>query len=345
MRAAFGKFLRLAAAVALSGAFPFSTAFCDGIGDYVNSARAKTLESAFFSDANRAGARGAAFFAVLDGECLAGRVSDSFAKKSLPLGDASAAVLSLVAENMQSSGAVSLSADVSGFFSAFSASGGKVAGANITNLLNQTAGIGYLAEKIPADAAPDEFFSMLSQTGFSAPDTVFYRSRASVAAAGYALAYAFEPTSKNLKKSFVRCCGKYFFEPLGIKNPKYINFEKSVFPSIGFALSPDGVVRWLECETSKTPPILDSETVSSRRLRRAQCGESAGGWRRFAGADGAFECSGGAGKIACKILVFESGGGSFAVAMFAGVDSVETAKKLFGRTENSIAEMLKEKIK
>lgn len=345
MSAAFGKFLRRAAAVALSGAIGCLPAFCDGIRDYVDSARAKTLESAFFSAANKAGARGAAFFAVLDGECLAGRVSDSFAKKSLPLGDASAAVLSLVAENMKSAGAVSLSADVSNFFSAFSASGKKVAGANITNLINQTAGIGYLAERIPADAEPDEFFSMLSQTGFSAPDTVFYKSRASVAVAGYALAYAFEPASKNLKKSFVRCCGKYFFEPLGIKNPKYINFEKSIFPSIGFALSPDGVVKWLECETSKTPPILDSEDVSKRRLPKAQSGEYAAGWRRFAGADGAFECSGGAGKIACKILVFESGGGSFAVAMFAGVDSVGTAEKLFGQIGNSIAEMFWEKIK
>lgn len=345
MRAALGKVLRRVAAVALLGAFPLSAAFCDGIGDYVNSARAKTLEGAFFSAANAAGARGAAFFAVLDGGCLAGRVSDSFAKKSLPLGDASAAVLSLVAENMQSAGVVSLSSDVSGFFSAFTASGGKVAGANITNLINQTAGIGYLAEKIPADAEPDEFFSMLSQTGFAAPDTVFRSSRASVAVAGYALAYAFEPASKNLKKSFVRCCGKYFFEPLGIKNPKYINFDKSVFPSVGFALSPDGVVKWLECETSPTPPILDSEGVSKRRVRKAQCGESAGGWRRFKGADGAFECSGGAGKIACKILVFESGGGSFSVAMFAGVDSLKTAEKLFGQTENSIAEMLLEKIK
>lgn len=308
---------------------PFSK-FCN-----VNKTAAVSAE--FAAAAKAAGAERAAVLFVVDGKCRAGRVfnfsqlsDEELVKKSFSLGRSSVALLSLAVLGARDDATVNPDADVSRYFSQFRTSSGGIKGGNLHTLLSGRAGLGYLVEKIPQHAGVEEFFDTLAQIPFAAPDTVFAQPELSASIAGYALAYAFEPKSKNLKKSFVRACSKFLFKPLKITGVKYRNFDRISFPAQCFVLDIESITKWLECETSPLPPLADSAEIAQRRRCKFDFSKYSEGWTRsesqkvethftqsLSAADSNF------------IAVFNSENESAAVAFFIGGVEPKKAFSLF----------------
>ena len=236
------------------------------------------------SEVKKCGVDVALFLVYKNGECKYGRVITDknldVNKTTFPLGKTSVALVSLMAENMQQKGVINTSSDVSKNFSKFRTSKGNIKGATIENLLSQTAGVPYLADKIPPESSVDEFFDTLAQMDFSVSGSSYYPSVASQAIVGYVLAYSNETSSKDLKKSFVRTCRKYLFDPLKIDVVKFRNFDKWSFTTRAFALNFQGIQSWLACETSDKPPIATASTIALRRnnFSNSTCSN---GWQKF----------------------------------------------------------------
>lgn len=226
------------------------------------------------------------FLVYKNGECKYGRVITDenldINKTTFPLGKTSVALVSLMAENMQHNGVINTSSDVSKIFSKFRTTKGNIKGATIENLLSQTAGVPYLADKIPPESSVDEFFDSLAQMDFSVSGSSYYPSVASQAIVGYVLAYSNETNSKDLKKSFVRSCRKYLFNPLKIDVVKFRNFDKWSFTTRAFALNLQGIQSWLACETSDNPPIATASAIALRRNNFLSNSACSNGWQKFA---------------------------------------------------------------
>lgn len=283
-----------------------------------------------------AGATTALFLAYENGTCKAGRVfeikpsKEKFDYKNtvFPLGKSSVALVSLMALNMQECGLLKVSSNVSSYFSKFRTSHGDVNGVTFENLLSQTAGVPYLADKIPLDSSAEEFLDTLAQMNFSISGTSYYPSVASQAVACYGLAYLFENSSKDLKKSFVRASRKYLFTPLKIDVVKFRNYDKWSFPVVSFALSLEGIEHWLVCETSKNPPILTATYIASRRSKFSIDSPFSNGWQKVENAPMEAVCM----KSSHNVnIIYRTGNDSFALSLFVKDGDEKKLSKIFSR--------------
>ena len=288
-----------------------------------------------------------AIFMIVDGRLLylraadvpENKTSEAFFKRSIPLGETSATLVSLMSANMQSKRVFDADVSVSDYFSLFRSSNKDVKKASVNQLLSYRSGVPYLAEKIPQTSTPQEFFDTLATMNFSLPASNVSSPKISVAIAGYAMAYADNSQSKNLKKAFVACSRKYLFEPLKIKNVKYRNFDKFVFPAVCYTLDFESIAKWLECETSPKPPMLTSETIA---LRRHKIGwEFSQGWQYVKEFDAV--CSYGAisGWRNC-ITIFKIGKKTIALAMFLRDGKTEQSLKIFRETISAFNKSIKQ---
>ena len=192
--------------------------------------------------------------------------SDILGDRYFPLGRTSEAFVSLLAVAMENSGKISLSSKVSSRCSFFRSFGGLAQEATFADLLSCRAGIPLSADSlIPDTSSSEEFFQVLAQIPLAAPPgEISVRSKASVSAAGYALAYIENPSEKNMKKSFASAAKKYLFSPLGI-SARYRSFNKAHFPATAFSLSSKDIAKWLSEETSPSPRIATGALMQSRR--------------------------------------------------------------------------------
>ena len=278
----------------------------------------------------------ALFLAYENGTCKAGRVFEIKSSKEkfdykntvFPLGKSSVALVSLMALNMQECGLLKVSSDVSSYFSKFRTSRGKVNGATFENLLSQTAGVPYLADKIPLNSSADEFLDTLAQMNFSIAETSYYPSVASQAIACYGLAYLFENSSKDLKKSFVRASRKYLFTPLKIDVVKFRNYDKWSFPVVSFALNLEGIERWLVCETSKNPPISTATLIAFRRNKFSVNSPISNGWQKVENAPMEAVCA----KSSHNVnIIYRTGNDSFALSLYVKGGDEKKLSKIFSR--------------
>ncbi len=303
-----------------------------------------SLRQQYLQGLKNSGAENGLFFVVLNGQTISGSVfdvrqtktSEDSLKKTYPLGETSIAIVSLLALSLQEQGIVSAKSDVNKYFSEFRSSSSSLDGVNVENLLSQTAGVPYLADKIPFDSSCVEFFDAMAQMNFSLPNVSYSRSLASTSIAGYALAYACEPNSKDLKKSFVRALRKYLFEPLKISSPKFRHFDKWYFTSVGLALNADAIKSWLECETSFNPKISTAEKIVARRsLEKFAYSQ---GWKRRLGVPCECFVVSSAGNTT---IIYKLGDDTLAVSMFSDAKNLQQSEKLFGNIVRKIDDILK----
>lgn len=294
---------------------------------------AAALEKKISAELQGAGAKRALYYIFIDGKCAAGRIfefggaeGEAALGQTFAFGESSAALISLLALAMEEKGIVGTRRDASDFFSALRDSRGKIRGANIENMLAQSAGFPYLADKIPQDSSPGEFFDALAQMQFAPAQSAGYEpSAASVAAAGYALAYAFKPSMRGLKKNFALACRKFLFAPLGIEKPKFRHFDKWLFPAACFCLNAEDIAKWLACETSPKPPISTAAAIGERRGEGGAA--HSGGWSAVKGSASARGCFGsGNFTIVCRLR-----GSLAAVSVFASGGDGKKLKKSFAR--------------
>ena len=291
------------------------------------------FEKKISAELQGAGAKRALYYIFIDGKCAAGRIfefggaeGEAALGQTFAFGESSAALISLLALAMEEKGIVGTRRDASDFFSALRDSRGKIRGANIENMLAQSAGFPYLADKIPQDSSPEEFFDALAQMQFAPAHPAGYEpSAASVAAAGYALAYAFKPSMRGLKKNFALACRKFLFEPLGIEKPKFRHFDKWLFPAACFCLNAEDIAKWLACETSCQPPIASAAALDERR--GAGGAAHSGGWSAVKGNTAARGCFG-SGNFT---IVYRLRGSRAAVSVFSSGADRQKLKKSFAR--------------
>ncbi len=303
-----------------------------------------SLRQQYSQGLKNSGAENGLFFIVLNGQTISGsifdatetKISTDSLNKTYPLGETTVAFVSLLALSLEEQSIVSTKADVNKYFSEFRSSSSSLSGVNVENLLSQTAGVPYLADKIPFDSSCVEFFDAMAQMNFSLPDVSYSRSLASTSIAGYALAYACEPNSKDLKKSFVRALRKFLFEPLKIKSPKFRHFDKWYFSSVGLALNADSIKSWLECETSFNPKISIAQKIASRRsLEKFSYSQ---GWKRRLGVPCECFVASSAGNTA---MIYKLGDDTLAIAMFSDAKNLQQSEKLFGETAKKIDDIIK----
>lgn len=282
-----------------------------------------------------AGAARAGFFTAQNGEPVTARVfdfkgsepMDAIGGETFALGRASIALVSLAALSAEEKFSLNLDAPVGGYFSALRSSG-DISKVSIESLLGGTVCVGALAGKIPQDISPSEYFDALAQIGFV--DSADSSGTSGAAIAAYALAYVFDTSSKDLKKSFVRSFRKLLWDPLRIKTVKYRRADKVDFPALAFALSPDGILKWLCCETSPNPPFSTALKIARRRVPLPPSKRYSHGWFTVGGTRNRACCTGGALAATTSLTaVFSVGSGSIGVSMFIEGVEAGVAEKIF----------------
>ena len=265
---------------------------------------------------------------VEDGKLLYAR-STTHPEKIIPLGETSGALVSLMSQNMQSARVFDGNVSVNDFFSLFRSANSNVKKASVNQLLSGRSGLPYLVEKIPQNSTPSEFLDALATMNFSLPEANISAPKISTSIAGYAMAYAENSQSKNLKKTFVACSRKYLFAPLKIENVKYRNFDKFIFPASCYALHFNEIVKWLECETSPNPVMLSTEIISERRRKIGW--DNSQGWNYVKQFDAVYTQGATGGWRNC-VAIFKLGRKTIALAMFLQGGKVDTTFKFFSDT-------------
>lgn len=315
---------------------------------FVQSSDVAILQSFYGEQLRESGAKTGVFFVCLNGKIISGRIFDfdnikdekKLLQKTYPLGETSIALVSLLGLSLQEQGLVNLSADVNKYFSTFRLSSGNLKGVNAKNLLSQSAGVPYLADKIPPECSAEEFFDTLAQMNFSIANTKYTPSVASPTIAAYALAYAYQPNSKDLKKSFVKLLRKHLFTPLRISSPKFRLFDKWFFPAYSIALNPTDIAKWLECESSPTPQISTAENIALRRVEKSL--PYSQGWLK----KDDFCCSAFVASSSGNFtLICRNGNDTLAISMFSDSTKLKKSKKMFNDIANQANNMLKKYLK
>ena len=272
MKIFFSAFLVFSAAVAAAAGNPSG----------LTEARLSFLSDSFGRKLSEAGASRGALCVVSGGKTVFGRdfalsvQGQGRAVKNFPLGNTSQALLSLMLLSMQSDNLLAPDWKVARHCSYFRFGSG---GATFADLLSMRAGFDpHCDSLVPGDASSLELFEIAGQLTPSAPQPGnFPRSRLSASIAGYAMGYVFDKKRKNMKKSFAACAKKYLFDPLGFSEPRFSSFDKAMFPATAFALSIADCSKWLECETSRNPPVSSASEIAARRVPVGS-GKFAGGW-------------------------------------------------------------------
>lgn len=304
------------------------------------------LGNSFAAAARSGGAARSAFFAVQNGEILFGGVfADSKLSRaetdSFALGRSSVAMLSLFSLSVADTVAINPQTDVRGYFSMLR-SPAPAGVLSLENLLDSSAKFGYAARNIPQEGAAEEFFDALAQVPATAEFPSPNPTALEPSVAAYALAYAAQPSAKDLKKSFVQCCRKYLFDPLKIGNPRYRRADRFDFPAYAFALDAAGMAKWLSCETSPNPPFSTPDKIARRRISPFAAAKYSQGWFKVDGTAVRAYCTGGAFAGTHSLTVVFSGDfGALALSMFLeGTDSA-FAEKLFKENVSKIDNLLK----
>lgn len=248
----------------------------------ISAARLDFISNEFLSGLREISADSGAMCVVSKGKTLFGKDfilrGDNAAVKKFPLGNTSQTLLSLMLSAMEKDGKIASDWKVARHCSYFRL--GAQSAATFDDLISMRAGIDSHSDSlVPSDASAFELFEIAGQIPpVSAPKEYFSRSKLSVSLAGYAIGYVFDKSQKNMKKSFAACAKKYIFEPLKMSDPRFSSFDKPFFPATAFAFSIADCSRWLECETSKNPPVSSSSEISKRRLSRDASDRFGGGW-------------------------------------------------------------------
>lgn len=196
--------------------------------------------------------------------------------KALPLGGSTSSITSFAAVNMLSDGKLNLAWRVTERFSAFKAPHGTEKYATFENLLNMRAGFCVEeSKKLPKDSTPLQVLEFIGKTYANGnQEGRGEYSPLCAAAVGYALGYETDKSEKNFKKSYTAFLKKYFFDKVGIAEPKYRAYDTPLFPSLAVALAPSECAKWLETETrAPTDSLLAQRRISPSGSRYAM------GWR------------------------------------------------------------------
>ena len=171
--------------------------------------------------------------------------------RAYPLGESSLAAVTFAAVKMSDAGKLDFKWTVSDRFSLFSPPKGAEKSASFENMLCMRAGFNPSdARLFPASSEPRDLLEFSAQCFSDGAGEMGKYSPICAAAAGYALGYENSKLQKNLKKSFAAFMKKYFFDPLGISEPKYRAFDSALFPAYAVALAPPECARWLAAETA-----------------------------------------------------------------------------------------------
>lgn len=247
--------------------------------------RAEFIWREFVSSLKKSGARAGVMLLVTDGKILKISSSDFFAKDKkdavsnatpLPLGKTSICLYTLDACADKS---IKLDKPVDSFCSLFRLAGGRK-DISLRQLFSMRAGLPASADILVAQNLRDtELFDFCAQIApFSSPDLVREDSALSIELATMAIAYAKNPSSRDLKKDYLKKLRKDLFAPLVIKDVKLCGLQNPLFMRSALALSPDAVAKWLMCELAKNPPIADAEKIASRRISKLDADRTACGW-------------------------------------------------------------------
>lgn len=236
--------------------------------------------------------------------------------RAYPLGESSLAAVTFAAVKMSDAGKLDFKWTVSDRFSLFSPPKGAEKSASFENMLYMRAGFNPSDAKLfPDSSEPRDLLEFSSQCFSGGTGERGKYSPICAAAAGYALGYEHSKLQKNLKKSFAAFMKKYFFDPLGISEPKYRAFDSALFPAYAVALAPHECARWLAAETAAGADSPLARRRMSPPLSRLGMGwfDSSRGGLPAQVASSFFQ------GCANEIAVFPSR--RTAVAFFAAVDS------------------------
>lgn len=196
--------------------------------------------------------------------------------RALPLGGSSFAAVTFAAVKMADAGRLDFKWAVPERFSLFSPPKGAEKRADFENMLLMRAGFNPSdARLFPASSEPRDLLEFSAQR-FSdgvAGDGGKY-SPICAAAVGYALGYENSKLQKNLKKSFAAFMNRYFFGPVGIREPKYRAFDSALFPAYAVALAPRECAGWLAAETAAR-----ADSALARRRVSPPLSRLGMGWR------------------------------------------------------------------
>ncbi|PWM30394.1 MAG: hypothetical protein DBX55_04645 [Verrucomicrobia bacterium] len=206
-----------------------------------------------------------------------GRLPDFGVNSPVPLGKSGVALISL---STLSGGKIRFDEPVEKYCSFFKFGGGKGGSVTAAHLLSMTSGLSSDADAlVPRSLSDGGIFEIAAQISPSAaPGLLAEDSALGVQLACEAAAYAENPASKNLRKSFVASMRKNLFSPLGIDSVRLCDSGNPLFLMRGFCLSLADISKWLECETSPSPKISDALSVAARRNPVSERGSRALGW-------------------------------------------------------------------